>query len=81
MTAVVARLLSHDEQRTTIRSVRMASALPEHERVPLEVFRTDSPAFQRLIEARRNRREEWFLDPVGRVELCNVPIPVRPAKH
>jgi peptidylprolyl isomerase len=67
------------EQRVAIDSVRLASEVPEAERVALEVFRTDTPAFERLVEARRNRKEEWFLDPVGRVELCNVPIPVRTA--
>lgn len=66
-------------QRVPITSIRLASELPEAERVPLEVFRTDTPAFERLVEARRHRREEWFLDPVGHVELCNVPIPVRVA--
>ena len=66
-------------QRVPITSIRLASEIPEGERVVLEVFRTDTPAFERLVEARRNRREEWFLDPVGHVELCNVPIPVRVA--
>jgi peptidylprolyl isomerase len=46
-------------------------------RTPLQVFRTDTVAFERLVEARRNRREEWFLEPTGRIDLCNVPIPVR----
>jgi peptidylprolyl isomerase len=64
------------EQRTPIK-VRLASDVPENERVPLEVFRTDTAAFKQLIEARRNRREEWFHYAVGKVELCNVPIPVR----
>jgi peptidylprolyl isomerase len=65
------------EQRVPIASIKLASELPEAERLHLEVFRTDTAAFERLVEARRNRREEWFLDPVGHVELCNVPIPVR----
>lgn len=60
-----------------IRSIRLASEVPESERVPIEVFRTDTPAFTRLVQARRERREEWFVDPVGRIELCNVPVPVR----
>lgn len=58
-------------------TLTLAADLAEAERVALEVFRTDTPAFGQLMEARRNRREDWFLDPVGRVELCNVPIPVR----
>ncbi|HRO86990.1 MAG TPA: peptidylprolyl isomerase [Chiayiivirga sp.] len=64
-------------QRTPIRSLRLASDLPESERLPIEVFRTDTPAFERLVQARRVRHEEWFIDPVGRIELCNVPVPIR----
>ncbi|HET9047611.1 MAG TPA: peptidylprolyl isomerase [Chiayiivirga sp.] len=65
------------KQRTPIKSIRLAADLPASERVPLEVFKTDTPAFQRLVQARRERHEEWFVDPVGEIELCNVPIPVR----
>lgn len=67
------------EQRVPIRSMRVAADVPAAERVALEVLRTDSEAFSSLIEARRNRREEWFKYRAGKVELCNVPIPVRPA--
>jgi peptidylprolyl isomerase len=67
------------EQRVPIVSMRVAADVPPAQRVALEMLRTDTPAFSSLIEARRNRREDWFLHPVGRVELCNVPIPVRPA--
>jgi len=66
-------------QRVPIRSLRVAADLPEAERVALEILRTDTPTFAALVEARRNRREEWFHTPVGRIELCNVPLPVRPA--
>ena len=64
-------------EHVPIKTIRLASELPEAQRVALEIFRTDTAAFERLVEARRNRREEWFLDPVGKIELCNVPIPVR----
>jgi peptidylprolyl isomerase len=65
------------EQRVPIRSVRVATDVPPAERSDLEVLRTDTATFRALIEARRNRREEWFHAPAGRVELSNVPIPVR----
>lgn len=65
------------EQHTAIRSIRLASDLPENERIPIEVFRTDTPAFTRLVQARRERHEAWFVNPVGHIELCNVPVPVR----
>lgn len=61
----------------TIESMRVAADLPLSERSRLEVFRTESPAFQALIESRRNRREDFFKLRAGRIDLCNVPIPVR----
>lgn len=72
----------HEEagQRVPIRAIRLASEVPAAERSALEVFRTDTATFQRLVESRRHRREPWFLEPTGRIELCNVPIPVRAAK-
>lgn len=62
-----------------IRSVRLAADLPAGELDPLEVLRTDAETFEDLVQARRYRTETWFLDPVGAVSLCNVPLPVRPA--
>ena len=65
------------EQRMPIRAIRVAADLTEKERSALEVMRTDTPAFKALIESRRNRPEEWFKVQAGRIELSNVPIPVR----
>ena len=65
------------EQQIPIRSIRVAADVPLAERTDLEVMRTDTDTFQRLIESRRNRREKWFLFQAGRIELCNIPIPVR----
>jgi peptidylprolyl isomerase len=65
------------EQNVPITSIRIASDLPETERAPLQVLRTDTPTWTALVESRRNRRDEWFLRAAGHVELCNVPLPVR----
>jgi len=65
------------EQRVPIRSVRIAADVPATERTPLEVLRTDTPTFAALVESRRNRTDEWFKYRAGRVEVCNVPVPVR----
>ncbi len=64
-------------QYVPIRRMRVAADVPERERTQLELLRTDTPTFTAFADARRNRREEWFLDPVGHIELCNVPLPVR----
>ena len=68
------------EQRVPIKAIRLAADVPEAERVKLEVLRTDTPIFDELIEARRNRRDEWYKRPAGHVDLCNVPLPVRVPK-
>ena len=64
--------------RTSIRTMRLAADVPEAERSQLEVMRSDTQTFADLVEARRNRREEWFKVPAGHIELCNVPLIVRP---
>ncbi len=65
------------EQRVPIRSVRVAADVPAAERTHLSILRTDTQTFMDLVESRRNRRDTWFKVPAGRIEVCNVPIPVR----
>lgn len=64
-------------ERTTIRQVRLGSEMPANQRVNFQALRTDSETFRDVIESRRFRRESWFLDPIGHVNVCNVPLPVR----
>jgi peptidylprolyl isomerase len=64
-------------QRTPILRIQVAADVPLAKRTQLEVLRTDTPLFGKLIESRRNRRESWFHRPAGRIDVCNVPIPVR----
>ena len=66
------------EQRIPLARIQLASAVPEAERSRLEVLRSDTPTWQAFVDARRKRREDWFIEPVGHIELCNVPVPVRP---
>ncbi|HJS79020.1 MAG TPA: peptidylprolyl isomerase [Vitreimonas sp.] len=68
------------EQRVPIRSVRLASEVPAAERTNLETLRTDSQTFRDVIASRRHRREEFFAEPTGRINVCNVPLPVRAAR-
>jgi peptidylprolyl isomerase len=41
------------------------------------VLRTDTATFAAFVAARRTRLDSWFVEPTGRVELCNVAVPVR----
>jgi peptidylprolyl isomerase len=63
--------------QTKILRVRLASDLPPSERMHLEVLRTDTPTFTALVESRRNRSDAWYLHKAGRIDVCNVPLPVR----
>ena len=67
------------EQRVPITSIRLAADVPENERTALEVLRTDTPTFAALIEARRNRKDEFYKFPAGYIDVCSVPLPVRVA--
>ena len=67
----------HAGQHVPITSIRLAADLPAAERVPLEIMRTDTASFRALVEARRNRRDDWYLVPAGYIDVCNVPIVAR----
>ena len=67
------------EQRVAIQSIRLAADLKPAERLKLQVLRTDTPLFTALVEARRNRRDDFYKRPAGHIDLCNVPLPVRTA--
>ena len=64
------------EQRVPIREIRVAADVPAEQRIKLEVLRTDTQTFTDLIEARRNRQDEWYKHKAGRIDVCNVPLPV-----
>jgi len=66
-----------NEKPLPIKSIRVAADVPAAERSNLEVIRTDTATFTALVESRRNRPEDFFKTPAGRIDLCNVPIAVR----
>ena len=68
------------EQRVPIREIRVAGDVPAEKRTKLEVLRTDTQTFTDLIEARRNRQDEWYKHKANRIDVCNVPLPVRTAQ-
>jgi peptidylprolyl isomerase len=66
-------------ERIPIQSVRIAADLPPAERTAFEILRTDSATFAAVIQNRRFRKEPWFKVAVGRIDVCNLPLPVRVA--
>jgi peptidylprolyl isomerase len=60
-----------------IKTIELAADLAPALRSNLEILRTDSRLFTSVIEARRNRPEQWFKVKAGHIDICNVPIPVR----
>jgi len=63
-----------------ITSIRVAADLPPEQRSRFEVMRTDSAAFQAVLDAQRNRGGPWTKVAMGHVDLCAAPVPVREQK-
>jgi cyclophilin family peptidyl-prolyl cis-trans isomerase len=68
------------EQNVPISAVKLVADMPEEQRPKIEVMRTDSAAYQAVVEAQRNRGGPWTKVAAGHVDLCNAPIPVREPK-
>ena len=64
-------------ERTGIVSARMLEEIPAAERPKVEVLRTESAAYAAWLEARRNRKDDWYLHAAGHIDLCNALPPVR----
>ena len=57
--------------------MRMAADVPAAEQSELEILRTDTPTWAAFVDAKRHRQGGWYATPVNKIELCNVPLPVR----
>lgn len=64
-------------QYVPIASVRLASDIPTGERPSYEVMDTSSATFGQYLHVRANRHDEFYIQPAGGVDLCNVQVPVR----
>jgi peptidylprolyl isomerase len=69
------------EQRVPISRVRMEADLPPAGRAGLEVLRAGSATFAQVVEARRFRRDDWYKEPAGHVDVCLTMPTVRPARR
>lgn len=65
------------EQRTAIQRVRLLAEMPPAERPALQVLRTESATWNRLLDARRHRGG-WFVHSPGYIDVCSATVPTRP---
>jgi len=66
-----------ESERTKLVSVRLASDLPPAERPAFQYLDTDSPSFTAWMNARANRKDDFFAHPAGAVDICNALPPIR----
>ncbi|MBL4670905.1 MAG: peptidylprolyl isomerase [Arenicella sp.] len=64
------------EEYIPIKSMKLATSLG-NKPVSQQIMNTNSAAFKEHIAKRTTRSEEWFLEPTGKIELCNVGVPSR----
>ena len=65
------------EQNVRITKIERLADMPEATRPDVLVFRTDTPLWNEVVEARRNRKDDWYVHRAGAIDLCNIPVPVR----
>lgn len=68
---------AHPQDRTPILDIRVAADLPPAQRPNIEILRTSSRSFQRLLETTRNRHDAFYHTRPGKVDICAVSAPVR----
>jgi len=67
------------ERPVPILSMRLASDLPAAQQPHFQQMDTTSPSFAAYLRLRANRKDDFYERPAGGVDLCNAPVPVRPA--
>jgi peptidylprolyl isomerase len=53
--------------------------MPAGERPAFHYRAADNARFAAYVRARENREPPFFTVPAGGADICNVPVPVRPA--
>ncbi|MET0373776.1 MAG: peptidylprolyl isomerase [Rhizorhabdus sp.] len=67
------------DERTPILSIRPGDEVADLPRY--EYLASTSESFARYVQARANRKDEFYIQPAGGVDVCNVPVPVRRMKE
>jgi len=68
-------IIQDDTASSRIRSMTLASDIPEEDRLSALVLDTDSKAFKKLLKDRRNRSQKFFHHKPPKVlDVCQVPM-------
>lgn len=68
------------QKHMPIITFHLASEVSADHRTPLERLRTDSPSFAAIVALRRNPASPFFIRKAGHVDVCTIPVPVRPVR-
>ena len=60
-----------------IKTITLASELPQTQRTPLMKMDTASSSFKALIASRMNRPNEFFIERPDYVDVCGITVPVK----
>ena len=66
-----------EAEHVKISSMRIGDDIAAQRQRHFQVMRTDSQTFRDYVQSRTFRKESWFADEAGRIEICNVQVPVR----
>lgn len=66
------------QERTPILSVTVAADLPAAQRPAFEGLVPESASFAAVVQNRRFRKDDWYKRAAGRIDVCNLPLLVRP---
>ena len=74
-------IILDDLASTRIRSMKLLSEFPEEERLHVLTMDTGSQPFRQLLEDRRNRTQDFFVNrPPQLLDICQVPVAGRVTK-
>ena len=65
------------EEMVPIISIRLGSDVAKENQLNIQIMRTDSNAFTDYVKSRTFRNEDFFVEPSGRIEICNLNPPTR----
>jgi peptidylprolyl isomerase len=75
-------VIQDTRKRDPIIRMRLAADIPGKDRPKYQVMRTDSESFAKEKTLRKNPAPEFYVrTPPPVLDICNMPVPVRPAER